>query len=796
MTRREIVGPQDRFERSGAQRLRDIRPITTRLWSALMSEASGIILTGAAMAMFVEPALVNFVMPASVLYTGLVMSRRVTLPLRLPQTASIRDWNYPSPVGRRPRMAAGSIYLGSDLKGRELWISAEDGRQHATVPGTTGAGKTTALLSFLANALSHASGFVLVDGKADNKLYGEVLALARRFGREDDVLCLNFMVASGVKDSNTFNPFAVGNADAIGEMLSSQLGESASGDSNQVFRDRAVALVGTLAPVLVWMRDHKGLPLNIETIRLAFELRCIWKVAMKRVFEIRNPATGETTDIPVPDMPEDIIYPLKAYLGELPSYDLSLDWNKQKTEEPSKQHGFAQFYFTRTFELLGVSLGHIFKVEQSDVDMRDVVLNRRILVVNLPALESSDERLAALGKIVVASLRGMMAQMLGARLEGDYEVIVANKPGMGSAPFHVVLDEVAYYATSGMDRMLAMGRGLNFMFWLGFQEVSGIWARLGEKTQSLFGNANLTIAMRQQDASRTRQWIEDTAGKTYVTQATSYQGGGTGEYAESRSAEVREVAGVDWRDLQSLIEGEAIILFGGRRIYAKLFHAEIDTKGPMRLNRPLPLGPPNTALLKARSAEVDATLKALEQGLGTGKTERSATLAAMLKAFSDTAAAGQGGEACIEAAIEAAKTHPMAREDMAAAGLDSPLAAMIKTAAARSPPAHPSPSAQYAPVEGAAEATFAALEQIEARAGASRAEARKAAEMVFAAGQAVEWPLGSDPDPDPATIARAIKDVTEEIGRERAGVSEPPVGDRIGREAEATAALRSHRASL
>ena len=431
MTQREIVGPQERFERSGAQRLRDIRPITTRLWSAMMSEFSGVVLAGGAMAMFVEPALVNFVAPASLLYAGLVMSRRVTLPLRLPQTAGIRDWNYPSPVGRRPRMAAGSIYLGSDLKGRELWISSEDGRQHATVPGTTGAGKTTALLSFLANALTHASGFVLVDGKADNKLYGEVLALARRFGREDDVLCLNFMVASGVKDSNTFNPFAVGNADAIGEMLSSQLGESAPGDSNQVFRDRAVALVGTLAPVLVWMRDHKGVPLNIETIRLAFELRCIWKVAMKRAFEVRNPSTGETTDIPVPDMPEDIIYPLKAYLGELPSYDLTLDWNKQKTEEPSKQHGFAQFYFTRTFELLGVSLGHIFKVEQSDVDMRDVVLNRRILVVNLPALESSDERLAALGKIVVASLRGMMAQMLGARLEGDYRANRRQQAGDG-----------------------------------------------------------------------------------------------------------------------------------------------------------------------------------------------------------------------------------------------------------------------------------------------------------------------------------------------------------------------------
>jgi intracellular multiplication protein IcmO len=164
MGQREIKGPQERFERSGAQRLRDIRPITTRMWSAMMSEFSSVLLAGGAVLMFVEPASVNFVTPASLLYAGLVMSRRVTLPLRLPRTARMRDWNHPSPKGRRPRMAEGSIYLGKDVNGRELWIASEDGRQHATVPGTTGAGKTTALLSFLVNALTHASGFVSFDG--------------------------------------------------------------------------------------------------------------------------------------------------------------------------------------------------------------------------------------------------------------------------------------------------------------------------------------------------------------------------------------------------------------------------------------------------------------------------------------------------------------------------------------------------------------------------------------------------------------------------------------------------------
>ncbi len=130
-----------------------------------------------------------------------------------------------------------------------------------------------------------------------------------------------------------------------------------------------------------------------------------------------------------------------------------------------------------------------------------------------------------------------------------------------------------------------MGRGLNVSFMLGFQEVSGIYARLGEKTASLLGNANLTIAMRQQDSGRTREWIEKTAGQTQVTQATSFHGGVDGAYREARSAEVRTVSRVDWNDLTSLLEGEAVILFAGRRIYAKVFHAVLSDVGMKRIGR-------------------------------------------------------------------------------------------------------------------------------------------------------------------------------------------------------------------
>ena len=83
------------------------------------------------------------------------------------------------------------------------------------------------------------------------------------------------------------------------------MGESSAGNSNQVFRERAVALVGTVTPALVWVRDNKGVSLNIDAIRRALELRCIWKVAVKKVFEVYDPATGQTEDIDVADIPEE-----------------------------------------------------------------------------------------------------------------------------------------------------------------------------------------------------------------------------------------------------------------------------------------------------------------------------------------------------------------------------------------------------------------------------------------------------------------------------------------------------------
>jgi len=597
-----------------------------------------------------------------------VLTARVEAPIRLPRSARRRDWSDPDPKTRKPRRASADYFVGwCALTGKEIWINHEDQRQHGTIPGTTGSGKTTTLISSNANPLTQGSGFCVVDGKANSELYGQAYVLVRSFGRDDDMHILNLLTASQpaealahsynpLKQINTFNPFATGNADALHELLVSQLGEAPSNDTNSVFRDRAVALIGTLAPVLVWMRDHKGVSINIEKIRFMVELRSIWMLAKHRAFLVRDPVTNVVSEIAVPEMPADLIYPLEAYLGEIPGYDTTLPYNAQKSDEPSKQHGFAIFYFTKTFTQLAVSLGHVFKVETGDIDMRDIVMNRRVLLVNLPALQGSDATLAALGRIVVASLRATMAQLLGAKLEGDPREIFAHKPGMGVGAFCVDFDEVGYYATAGMDRMLAMGRGINMAFRIAMQELGGIYATLGEKMYSLLGNANLTSAMRQQDSGRTWEWLQKTAGQTSVMQATSYQGGGLdGAYREGHTADLRQVSRVDWQDFQNMLPGEAIVMFGGRRIYATLFHHPLEITGRPRLCRTLMLDPPDLLEVRAPSDRVAHMRERIKMGLRSDAPPAplAGVLDALVTTLRDRSAAGGAAQDCIAAAFGA-----------------------------------------------------------------------------------------------------------------------------------------------
>ena len=95
------------------------------------------------------------------------------------------------------------------------------------------------------------------------------------------------------------HPFAVGDAAAIEKLFADQIRALSPRFNNPVWRGRAVALIGCVAPALVWLRDHNGVRLDFEVVRFATDLRWITKAALEGIVLLRDPASGDVTEMDV-----------------------------------------------------------------------------------------------------------------------------------------------------------------------------------------------------------------------------------------------------------------------------------------------------------------------------------------------------------------------------------------------------------------------------------------------------------------------------------------------------------------
>lgn len=734
MAARLINGPQDRHERTGGALFRDTRTFGQIVTEFLSGPVSGFAVIGTAAACVFWPATVDVLAPLGAAFGGWAISRPKKLPIRLPLETGCKDPTDINPLTRRPYVARGSYPIGWDEStGREIWLSGEDMRLHFVVPGATGAGKTQFILALLSNALAQGSGFVLIDGKAANDVYGSVYALARTFGLEDQVKVIN-LLQSGDKRTNTFNPFATCSATALVELLTSQIepGHGGGGDNSKVFTDRARALLATLAPIIVWLREHRSVPTNIDMIRSITELQNIVALAKHRIYRFVDETSGEAIEMAVAEMPEEYLIPLRAYLGESGGFDLSLEYNTQRSDEPSKQHSFVVMNFSQTFSMLAVELGHIFRCQTPDVVMRDVLFNRRILVVNLPSLEGSEGKNMNLGRLVVAAVRGAMAETIGASLEGAWDEIVANRPSKAATPYPIVMDEAGYYITSATDVILAQARSLGFSIGLGFQEVGSFYKRLGEHGATpVLGNPKLKVILRLEDATYTRTWIEKAAGDTDVTQVGALDRGESGLYSDQQQAVVRRVSRVDWQDVVRLEPNQAIILYGGRRIYARLWWALPDVEGShMRVHSGLALPPPATPAEDPTEGIRKKLLAGLDQVATDEDAELSPVLQAAFEAYGRAMEAGLPPEAEIDAVLNAVEV--LATGGIEDATPEQPLATYhpfgpLFAAARQLPPLPPFP---VAPVHERDHELVQLISALESQLGVSASDARLSAMLL------------------------------------------------------------------
>lgn len=382
--------------------------------------------------------------------------RAYSFPFRVPKGAKRFDASYGT-----PKLGAGITFLGKERSTKlEIWSSDSDLRTHMLVLGTTGSGKTELLLGLVYNALIQNSGFIYTDGKGDVSLWNNVFRLARYLGREYDLLLINFLTSGRDfldkqvdRTTNTMNPFALGSSGMLIELIVSLMDDSGGG--GDMWKGRAIAFVAGLTRVLCFLRDRGYILLDSTTFIEFFELPVVERVVWDRKIVI------DDKEIVIQDeLFSEVLEPLKAFILTLPGY--SKDKKGAQEQKTLEQHGFITMQLTRLFGDLSFTYGYIFKTSLGEVDMYDVVINRRILAVLLPALERAPDSLRMLGKLIVGSIKQMMAGCLGNRVEGSVREIVEARPTNALVPFYVVLDEYGYYAVLGFAVAPAQARSLGF----------------------------------------------------------------------------------------------------------------------------------------------------------------------------------------------------------------------------------------------------------------------------------------------------------------------------------------------
>lgn len=566
---KKIRGLEDHETQDQKRLLRDVRSPVEKAASLLKSgtvQIGGI--CGAGVCLFAFPFLSLPFFLLGVLFFVLrcvsVSSER--LPFRMPIGLSGTDKGDPVPGRGGFAAPEGIFFLGNRLQDKkELWLKAKDILTHALLFGTTGSGKTETLVSLSYNALALGSGLFYIDPKASPKLAVQIWQMARFLGRDDDFRVLNYGTSGKSKGksprrlSNTNNPFTFGSAEALTQLLVSLMPPSEGG--NQIFADKAQALITGVMYALVDLRDQGLLKLSTSVIRDHMAIDKCVSLAER------------------PELDEQSRASIQAALR-------NTGWVAEKGDNQpeafAEQFGYAQSYFGKALSSLTDTYSHIYGGEDGEVDFADAIMQRRILVVLLPSLEKAPAELASLGKISLSAIRNACAVGLGSQIEGDAADVLEALPtdAVGIGPYLCIVDEYAAIVTPGFEVVLTQGRGLGIAAIVASQDYAGILEADKKGAQQMVANTSIKIFMKMQDAEKTWELLRGQAGQSTVIRTTGFninKDYGSG-YMDTLQTAIEKEDRVNLRDLQEQIEGEAHFIFSGQVVRGDMFFANPSLK--------------------------------------------------------------------------------------------------------------------------------------------------------------------------------------------------------------------------
>ncbi|ECC3917738.1 conjugal transfer protein TrbC, partial [Salmonella enterica subsp. diarizonae] len=454
--------------------------------------------------------------------------------------------------------ARGIFYVGYQRLrdvGRELWLSADDLTRHIMFFAATGGGKTETIFAWIVNPLCWARGFTLVDGKAQNDTARTVWYLARRFGREDDVEVINFMnagrsrseiILSGDKtrpQSNSWNPFCYSTEAFTAETMQSMLPQNVQGGE---WQSRAIAMNKALVFGTKFWCVREGKHMSLQMLRE--------HMSLDKMAELYCRAVDD-------QWPEEAVAPLRNYLKDVPGFDMAqVRTPSAWTEEPRKQHAYLSGQFSETFSTFTEVFGDVFAEDAGDIDLRDSIHSDRILMVLIPAMDTSAHTTSALGRMFVTQQSMILARDLGYRLEGTDRDALEVKKYKGRFPYLSLFDEVGAYYTDRIAVEASQVRSLDFSLILMAQDQERIEGQTSAiNTATLMQNMGTKFAGRVVSDDKTARTLKNAAGDEARARMNSLQrqeGIFSESWTDGNQINIQMESKVSVKDLISLQPGE------------------------------------------------------------------------------------------------------------------------------------------------------------------------------------------------------------------------------------------------
>lgn len=540
------------------------------------------------------------------------------LPFRVPAFLNTKDRasQYPVLDASTGKKGSGNLFLGRDEEtGEEVWASTDDVNTHVLMIGTTKSGKTENLNGHVFGMLALGSGAILVDGKASVNTFNSIYNISRLLGRDADLLTMDYL--TGGKDmigpqtdrrSHTYNALSFGGSAQKSEMFISLLS-----DSGDIWSDRAVSFVEAVMPSLSYLSDQGMLLLNPDLLSHFVVLENLENIVHFGVFRDLHGEIIDLQEAKYAAQWQELRQRLKGadtYFDTLPGGALARPKGPWKppgmtdeeyenwvdawfTKHPdvkrpkglengvdanarqklNEQHGYVVMQFTRALNNLSNNYGYIYGAEVGEIDFHDIVLNRRTMVVLLPALERSETNLEQLGRLTVIALKTVLGGMLNTRSEGSRREIIDGNPSNSRIPFAAILDEVGYYMVKGLSVIPAQARSLGVAMYFGTQSIDDLKKKSPEEGAAIQANTGFKYYGRlvTDKESETAKAAINTGGVAHVQVADdvkferSVMGTG-GRLKVGEGSSLQEQYQIHYDDLANQQDGEFHLIVGAKEI--------------------------------------------------------------------------------------------------------------------------------------------------------------------------------------------------------------------------------------